>query len=58
MTENTINPITTLEFNGEEVEAKATFLFDKTAKKFAKDEQDKTVKLLKYLVLMLFITVF
>ncbi|EGG71853.1 hypothetical protein SEVCU028_0955, partial [Staphylococcus epidermidis VCU028] len=33
MTENTINPITELEINGEEVEAKATFLFDKAAKK-------------------------
>ena len=31
MTENTINPITELEINGEEVEAKAT-LFDKAAK--------------------------
>ncbi|KAB2161288.1 MULTISPECIES: tail assembly chaperone [Staphylococcus] len=47
MTENTINPITTLEFNGEEVEAKATFLFDKTAKKFAKDEQDENGKTTK-----------
>ena len=26
MTENTINPITELEINGEEVEAKATYL--------------------------------
>lgn len=58
MTENTINPITTLEFNGEEVEAKATFLFDKTAKSLLKMSKMKTVKLLKYLALMLFITVF
>ncbi|MDU2218681.1 MAG: tail assembly chaperone [Staphylococcus epidermidis] len=43
MTENTINPITTLEL----VEAKATFLFDKAAKKFAKDEQDENGKTTK-----------
>lgn len=47
MTENTINPITTLEFDGEEVEAKATFLFDKTAKKFAKDEENGNGKTTK-----------
>lgn len=44
MTENTINPITTLNINGEEIEAKATFLFDKTAQKFEKEEKDENGK--------------
>ena len=32
MTETTFNPITSLTINNEEVKAKATFMFDKTAK--------------------------
>lgn len=47
MTENTINPIKVLTINGEEVKAKATFLFDKKAEKFAtedKDNEGKTTK--------------
>lgn len=44
MTENTINPIATLNINGEEIEAKATFLFDKTAQKFEKEEKDENGK--------------
>ncbi|WP_194749932.1 tail assembly chaperone [Staphylococcus chromogenes] len=35
------NPITTLNINDQEVEAKATFFFDKAAKKFAQDNKDK-----------------
>ncbi|PNY85071.1 tail assembly chaperone [Staphylococcus agnetis] len=38
------NPITTLNINDQEVEAKATFLFDKVAKKFAQDNEDKEGK--------------
>ncbi|MCG1124551.1 tail assembly chaperone [Staphylococcus epidermidis] len=40
MTENTINPITTLNINGEEIEAKAVFAFDHKAKQFSKEEDD------------------
>ncbi|NJH86117.1 hypothetical protein GJU84_09000 [Staphylococcus chromogenes] len=38
------NPITTLNINDQEVEAKATFFFDKAAKKFAQDNEDKDGK--------------
>lgn len=47
MAENTINPIKVLTINGEEIKAKATFLFDKKAEKFAtedKDNEGKTTK--------------
>lgn len=44
MTEVTLNPVTVLEINDEEVEAKATFLFDKVAKKFSKTETDENGK--------------
>lgn len=47
MTENTINPITTLNINGEDVEAKAVFAFDHKAKQFARDEQDENGKTTK-----------
>lgn len=47
MTENTINPITTLNINGEEIEAKAVFAFDHKAKQFARDEQDENGKTTK-----------
>lgn len=40
MTENTINPITTLNINDEEIEAKAVFAFDHKAKQFSKEEDD------------------
>ena len=40
MTETTFNPITSLTINNEEVKAKATFMFDKTAKKFATEQED------------------
>lgn len=44
MAENTINPITTLTINDEEIKAKATFLFDKKAEKFATEEKDNEGK--------------
>lgn len=47
MTENTINPITTLNINGEEIEAKTVFAFDHKAKQFARDEQDENGKTTK-----------
>lgn len=47
MTENTINPITTLNINGEEIEAKTVFAFDHKAKQFARDEQDENRKTTK-----------
>lgn len=40
MTETTFNPITSLTINNEEVKAKATFMFDKTAQKFATEQED------------------
>lgn len=40
MTETTFNPITSLTINNEEVKVKATFMFDKTAKKFATEQED------------------
>ena len=42
-----INPITTLNINGKEYEAKATFFFDKVAKKFSKEETDENGKKVK-----------
>ncbi len=42
-----INPITTLKINGKEYEAKATFFFDKVAKKFSKEETDENGKKVK-----------
>ena len=47
MTENTINPITTLNINSEEIEAKTVFAFDHKAKQFARDEQDENGKTTK-----------
>lgn len=35
-----VNPITSLTINGEEYEAKGSFLFDKTAKKFSDEQED------------------
>lgn len=40
MTEIKINPITTLNINGEDVEAKAVFAFDHKAKQFSREEDD------------------
>lgn len=42
-----INPITTLNIKGKEYEAKATFFFDKVAKKFSKEETDENGKKVK-----------
>lgn len=47
MTEIKINPITTLNINGEEIEAKTVFAFDHKAKQFARDEQDENGKTTK-----------
>ncbi|MDT0711082.1 tail assembly chaperone [Mammaliicoccus sciuri] len=41
------NPITTLNINGKEYEAKATFFFDKVAKKFSTEETDENGKKVK-----------
>ncbi|UXU67479.1 tail assembly chaperone [Staphylococcus agnetis] len=41
------NPITTLNINDNEVEAKATFFFDKVAKKFEQENEDKDGKKVK-----------
>lgn len=42
-----IKPITTLNINGKEYEAKATFFFDKVAKKFSTEETDENGKKVK-----------
>ncbi len=42
-----INPITTLNINGKEYEAKATFFFDELAAKFATEETDENGKKVK-----------
>ncbi|QQV87971.1 hypothetical protein [Staphylococcus phage PMBT9] len=42
-----LNPITTLTINGQEVEAKATFFFDKVAKKFEQEKEDSDGKKVK-----------
>lgn len=42
-----INPITQLNINGKEYEAKATFFFDKVAKKFSTEETDENGKKVK-----------
>ncbi|WP_239700357.1 tail assembly chaperone [Mammaliicoccus sp. D-M17] len=42
-----INPITKLNINGKEYEAKATFFFDKVAKKFSTEETDENGKKVK-----------
>lgn len=47
MAENTINPITVLNINGEDVKAKAVFAFDHKAKKFATEEKDDKGKTTK-----------
>lgn len=41
MTETKVNPITELTINGEEYEAKGSFMFDKKAKEFATDTKDE-----------------
>lgn len=41
------NPITKLNINGKEYEAKATFFFDKVAKKFSTEETDENGKKVK-----------
>ena len=41
MTETKVNPITELKINGEEYEAKGSFMFDKKAKEFATDTKDE-----------------
>lgn len=42
-----IKPITTLNINGKDYEAKATFFFDKVAKKFSTEETDENGKKVK-----------
>ncbi|WP_420853972.1 tail assembly chaperone [Staphylococcus ratti] len=42
-----MNPITILKINDNDVEAKATFFFDKTAKKFAEEKEDANGKMVK-----------
>lgn len=58
MTETTFNPITSLTINNEEVKAKATFMFDKTAKKFATEQEDNKGRKQKPQDLLMFITLY
>ena len=47
MAENTINPITVLNINGEDVKAKATFLFDKKLKNLRQKKKIMKAKRIK-----------
>ena len=58
MTETTFNPITSLTINNEEVKAKATFMFDKTAKNLQLNKKITKVENKKPQDLLMFITLY